>query len=865
LLGALDYAKLNSNLRKMSLETGMFGMTLAEIRTAESDYLELLRNQGQLRELDTDDMTKGFTQLISINQTIAGILGKTRDEALKAAAEQSRDANTTMAMRASGMNAEQMNAANTLLGNIKGESEGYHAMLTDFIQKGGLVSEKATQFAALAPELQELARQQAAEIEAGRISGEAGQRRIMGELQAALRPMMQDQSRMEMYGALSTLMGNDAMTDFNRLAVAVESWDPTVKPNPGDTSDGATGAVLGTQEVFERLKISISSLVDRFLLPFLTDHGDDLMKAIIGMSEGIVKLNNFFLGLDPKAALMTVVGGFVAFLGVKGILWKKMIEMVSSLGRNLLGIRSPEAPVSGRRPRSIVGGLANGAPAQSRGWFGGLFNRAPNVSRNARMAREMAKTMDEAGKVMSGRSNVLLNTIRGLSTNLQPITNAFTSGSRTLQGVTAGTRPFFSFLPKIGGFVTSLGGGLKALGPLARMFGVFGKFLGPIGIALSVGFDALKGLFMTKGNIFQRLVGAITNMISGAIIGLLDFTRVIARLISRGLFAGARFLGFKGWADRREAEMEVEDREAAAEYRQGIEGFLGGVEQFTGIDDNESALQTRRDRAAAANPPAPATPEPARPARDPLRVEVVEAEPDFTPVDMVGGEDETSTVREWDGNGFEPAIDRMRRAAEATPARPEPARLASEVRVDRRTANEAGNPGYTPVAPVRQPEPARVVSAEETALARQTAEAARENAEAARQRVEARRLETSRTDQPRTAMSAEQFTQLTSAWDPMSRLMANMGRNTMHAMGSDFATDGSVIARDNTTTVVDPEAKAIENQILQNDLLRKIYDQMQNQSEMFRADLATSQAYYQNALRLQEEANRRIRESSQNV
>lgn len=154
LLGGKQWAAMNKAVREATRNMGMMGMTFDQIVNTQSTYLEILKEQGiDLSRRDVD-LSGGMIRLVRSSEKMANIMGVTREEQLKLAAQASRDKNFNMALKAQGFDAAAIAKVSLMAENIEQRlGSGAAAMYKDMLTFGTIVNEDAALAAAAMPEL----------------------------------------------------------------------------------------------------------------------------------------------------------------------------------------------------------------------------------------------------------------------------------------------------------------------------------------------------------------------------------------------------------------------------------------------------------------------------------------------------------------------------------------------------------------------------------------------------------------------------------------------------------------------------------------------------------------------------------------
>lgn len=142
-MGAKNFAKFSNTVRTATLRTGQLGMNFEQMTRAQDEYVGMLRSTGNLDKLNNNEMSQQFQDLIHVNQEMAGIMGKTRDEQLKAAAAENTDSNFNAAVRASGASPEQTLILDQVLTSLSDIDK--KVFKEQYLTKGGFLSTESAQ------------------------------------------------------------------------------------------------------------------------------------------------------------------------------------------------------------------------------------------------------------------------------------------------------------------------------------------------------------------------------------------------------------------------------------------------------------------------------------------------------------------------------------------------------------------------------------------------------------------------------------------------------------------------------------------------------------------------------------------------
>lgn len=354
LLGAKDWSKFNKSVRDATLSTGLMGMTTDEMINAQSDYLEMLRNMGDLNNLNTDEQNRNFQKLISTSQEMAGILGKTRDDQLKAVKEQSLDYDMTSVMDSANMSRDSVLQMQTLMSSFKDIDPQLEKTMKEIFVGGGPQSEASINMVAAGGEMtQDLMQRMMDARESGTMTPELV-KEILSELK---QNAIAAKKNTDLNGQIATIANRGAAGLSNISQVMNKSIDLDFdKSNPDQSKqkDPATVAILGVEEASNRVAATMQNLVNSVLGPMLDKFGPGmkaLVEAVIKYSDKISALADTLGTSFPNT--MTAIG--IAALGLLG-----GFKLLGGVIRPIIGLFGLLSKVGGKLPGGL-GKLAGGA------------------------------------------------------------------------------------------------------------------------------------------------------------------------------------------------------------------------------------------------------------------------------------------------------------------------------------------------------------------------------------------------------------------------------------------------------------------------------------------------------------------------
>jgi hypothetical protein len=468
LLGAKDWSKFNKNVRDATLTTGLLGMSQRDMIAAQSTYLEMLREMGDLNSMSTDEQSDNFRKLISTTQEVAGILGKTRDDQLKAMKEQATDYDMTTIMDSIGMTGDAATQMQAAMSGLKDLSPQVEKAMKEVLIGGGPQTDASKNIIAAGGEpMQRLMERMIDARNSGQVSGTFA-KDILAEFKDGAKSERQNKDMSYMRATLSN-RGMEGMGSVNQAYLRATDLNfNKANPDQSKEKDPGTAAMLALEDTFNRIKAAGNSLITTVLEPLIKDWGPkllDLIKSIVGWTD---KIQSFSLSMKEYPTLMTAIGvaaiGLLGGFKLLGLAIKPIIGLLKMFGGKLLpGALGKAAGSAG----SILGGVARGAGA---GAASGAGRAGGTIIGGLKAAREGLGRLGSTGvgKIAGTAGKGLLKGGLGFGAAIESLDYLFGDKKFTAKNLTK------SGLSLAGGALGGLGGSL--LGPLGTVAGGAGGY-----------------------------------------------------------------------------------------------------------------------------------------------------------------------------------------------------------------------------------------------------------------------------------------------------------------------------------------------------------------------------------------------------
>lgn len=358
LMGGKDFVKFNKAVRDATLNTGLMGMNFDQMVKAQGEYADILKGMGDLRETDADKMATNFQKLISINQDMAGIMGKTREDQLKAIKDESLDSSFMTKLEADGLDDDQKDE---LMAFMSGLAPAAKKMFKEAYVGGNVYSDESAGMIAMGGEENLALFQKALELrENPKSIGEGFARQNMQEYQEGAKRSNEDKDHLN-FMAMHANRGNAAAAGINesRIFALSQNFDKE-KPDQSKTDDQFTQGMLKIEEAQKRISAAMGAAVDSFLGPMSEQYGPAFNDSMDGVIDATDAVAGFASGLQKHESTMVALGtSALALYGAFKLLLTPM-GLVSKLFTNF----------GGKAAGKILGGAAGGAARGAAGAAG---------------------------------------------------------------------------------------------------------------------------------------------------------------------------------------------------------------------------------------------------------------------------------------------------------------------------------------------------------------------------------------------------------------------------------------------------------------------------------------------------------------
>lgn len=301
LLGAQQFGSLYKNFKNATASVANFGMSIDQILSAQNTYAQMLKEQGDINTMSEDQMNTGLQQLIKSSNVTASILGKNRDEVLKARENEAQDKNFNTYLQT--VSDEQANALREFVTYVDQAYGKEYAQLAkeQVMANGGVTTQQSGQLAALDPRSAQTLNATIQEVKnSGRFNQVA-----LAEMQQANNKARTDSERHQ-FALMGTMDSGfaGAITAINTADLNAQSIMPK-KASDGTDQRGLINEAVAFEDSMRRLRAEISKLIDSAIIPFIQDHAPKLIKGIGWLTDWLTNLK------DPGAALIGGIGSII--------------------------------------------------------------------------------------------------------------------------------------------------------------------------------------------------------------------------------------------------------------------------------------------------------------------------------------------------------------------------------------------------------------------------------------------------------------------------------------------------------------------------------------------------------------------------
>lgn len=372
-LGAINFGDIQNKFRKANTAVGLFGLSIEQMHTVQSNYVQMLRDQGDLSTFDNGAIADGMKGLLQSSNITASILGKNREDILKERENVAQDANFQTYLKT--LPEDQANAlreAATYIGSSMGP-EFAQMFKEQAMTNGSVVTQQSGQLAAVDGGNAQLMSGMLAQI---RQTGEFNQENFATQ-QRDIANSRSDMQRRQF--AIMGAMGGDlsnVLTASNRANLAGTQVQPE-KANDGTETDVAANTMSALAESTSRLNAQFQRMIDQIMEPILTGIGPRLVSFLNGTTSMLAKLGESGWGL--AAAVGVAIGGFALLKVGMGLFHAFMMkQVIGGLGRWLGSIfRGAGGRGAGAIGGRLLGGVAGrGALAGAGGLVSGGLGAA---------------------------------------------------------------------------------------------------------------------------------------------------------------------------------------------------------------------------------------------------------------------------------------------------------------------------------------------------------------------------------------------------------------------------------------------------------------------------------------------------------
>lgn len=356
LMGAMPWAELFRELKNNSKAIGFYGMSLTQLANMQNEYLDILRERGSILQMDQNRIAMGFDSLVRINDRVAFILGKNREDMLNQQKIQNQDANFQMFLRGQNLSEDQVNTINALNAAISDKFGPAVASAFKDMQMGmgaGVTSpDGAIAFSMLLGPMQQTLANMAQDIYAGNV--QAGDEvKFLTELRQGAEGITDDIARQ--MGVLGHVL-QGGFADANRTILSSLTFrTPDEDTNFGyEQQDEATLSMLKMESVIKDLSSSVEDMVTGIINPLMDSYGSAMNTFVDGLgstTQAFKKLVSTVSEFD--GAIKFATGVFATGLVVS--------SMTSLMGSGIFAAMKPLATGLGKIIGPAFGKMAGAA------------------------------------------------------------------------------------------------------------------------------------------------------------------------------------------------------------------------------------------------------------------------------------------------------------------------------------------------------------------------------------------------------------------------------------------------------------------------------------------------------------------------
>jgi hypothetical protein len=317
LLGATKFAEFNKNIKDATRNVGFYGMSLAEITAAQGGFLETIKNQGTMFQFDAKDMTTSLEKLVVLNDKMAGILGKNRDDMLKKAETESRDADFNAYTNGIGLDPAKAALLPQMMASLGEISPKLKDLVKDLTMGNAPRQDTAQMFSLMTEQQRELITSLADRIQKGNYD-EKTLPQIVQTLGDLAKNAPKDGGVM---GLLGRFTGNDQFTALNQMnnnlrgtGQAKDKVD--VEKRTGE--DPSTLVMLKMPDLIKTMGATMDAGINKLFDTSLAKIAPSVNNAETALQEFAKSLGASIIKSDGLSTSMLSLAGLVGGLALLG-------------------------------------------------------------------------------------------------------------------------------------------------------------------------------------------------------------------------------------------------------------------------------------------------------------------------------------------------------------------------------------------------------------------------------------------------------------------------------------------------------------------------------------------------------------------
>lgn len=359
LRGAESFAAVYGTIKQVIAPLGSYGYSLKQIQEATNIQNDILKNQGNVFRYSNKDLVTSLDELLKVNVRAANILGKTRDENLKALEAASRDPafNTFL----NGLENVNAGLVNRVQANLDSISPALKDIFQDqFTLDGAVRGDAAQTFALLPPEVQNLLTGLASDLKSGQIKTDKEAEDRWTQLKPLMEQFLKGQTA-QTYGILARLNGG-AFEAAAGINIGARNLNLEQRGKSDEEILGAgtpqDAFLLGIENSSERLRGVVDGVISNVFDPLLNAVGpklqqlgttiDKLIESMTGMLKQTQGFSNAIMiaaGLIGGGILLSKTAGLVSM-----IIGRQFLPL---LGKVLQTVASPLIRAAGMGATAI--------------------------------------------------------------------------------------------------------------------------------------------------------------------------------------------------------------------------------------------------------------------------------------------------------------------------------------------------------------------------------------------------------------------------------------------------------------------------------------------------------------------------------